>query len=381
MNSIVSLDEIVELKKGSKLDFTTVQSLDSQRYIQIDDLRNDTNLKYTTGMGTGVDPDDVVIAWDGANAGTVGYGLSGVIGSTLVRLRLKDKNFLGPYIGRFLGGQFSYLRGQCTGATIPHLDGKTLRNLRLEKVSKEDQKRVVDILDKADSLRLKRKQSRAHLDDLLRATFIDMFGDPLLNPKGFDIMILEKAFTKHKAGTKCGPFGSALKKHEYTDQGVPVWTMANIGDNRFIPDGCLFITEKKYCDLEGYSVEPGDIIISRAGTVGKMCVVDRRSERSIISTNLIRLSLDKRIIEPQYFTFLMTQFPGRVGRLKTGADGAYTFMNTGILSKLELPQPPVELQRQFLNIRDVVKNIQIKETQQLSDMDNQFNALMQRYFE
>ena len=90
MNSIVSLDEIVELKKGSKLDFTTVQSLDSQRYIQIDDLRNDTNLKYTTGMGTGVDPDDVVIAWDGANAGTVGYGLSGVIGSTLVRLLAAD---------------------------------------------------------------------------------------------------------------------------------------------------------------------------------------------------------------------------------------------------------------------------------------------------
>ncbi len=281
----------------------------------------------------------------------------------------------------FLRGSMRILERGFKGAGLKHISKSYISAIELPKEDFDRQKTIVEILDQADALRQKRKQSLQLLEDFLRATFIDMFGDPLLNPKQFKMIILEEAFTRHKAGTKCGPFGSALKKHEYVDQGMPVWTMYNIGDNCFIPDGCLFITEKKYCDLEGYSVELGDIIISRAGTVGKMCVVDKLAERSIISTNLIRLSLDKDILEPQFFTFLMTQFPGRVGRLKTGADGAYTFMNTGILSGLELSYPPVELQRQFLHVRDIVKNIQITEDRQLLDMDNQFNVLIQQYFE
>lgn len=292
------------------------------------------------------------------------------------------KDFDGSYLAHYFRSDVFQKKKDkyCSGATQKAINNGAFAKLQVPSYSLGEQKRISNILDQADALRQQRKQSLQLLDDFLRAKFIDMFGDPLLNPKQFKMIILEEAFTRHKAGTKCGPFGSALKKHEYVDQGVPVWTMYNIGDNCFIPDGCLFITEKKYCDLEGYSVELGDIIISRAGTVGKMCVVDKLAERSIISTNLIRLSLDKDILEPQFFTFLMTQFPGRVGRLKTGADGAYTFMNTGILSGLELSYPPAELQRQFLHVRDIVKNIQIKEDRQLLDMDNQFNALTQRYF-
>ncbi len=320
----------------------------------------------------------VILSANGARCGKCFYaeGRWASLANTQVILPDVDK-----VVPKFLWYQLNdEKRWRRAGTAQPFIKPSDVKNKKIILPDLKEQRGIVGVLDTADGLRQKRKKSFQLLDDFLRAKFIDMFGDSLLNPKGFQIIILEKAFTKLKAGTKCGPFGSALKKHEYVEQGVPVWTMENIGDNSFISDGCLFITEEKYSALEGYSVEPGDIIISRAGTVGKMCVVNKQVKRSIISTNLIRLSLDKNIIEPQYFTFLMTQFPGRVGRLKTGADGAYTFMNTGILSELELPRPPIELQRQFLNIRDVVKNIQIKEAQQLSDMDNQFNALMQKYF-
>ncbi len=207
-----------------------------------------------------------------------------------------------------------------------------------------------------------------------------MFGDPVKNPKRFDFAQLKTVYSKEKPGTKCGPFGSALKKHEYVRHGIPVLTMDAICDNKFINKHDLFITKEKYEQLTPYLVEKGDIIISRAGTVGKMCVANPSVYPSIIGTNLIRLSLDFSKIEPIYFTSLMTYCKGRVGRLKSGSDGAYTFMNTGILNNLDIPLPPLALQQKFAQIVEKVEAMRQNQKQSRQEIDNLFNALMQKAF-
>lgn len=84
----VKLGEVLSLKKGKKATVLAEQTTLSQRYIQIDDLRNNNNLKFTESLNmTEALPDDILIAWDGANAGTVGYGLSGAVGSTITVLK------------------------------------------------------------------------------------------------------------------------------------------------------------------------------------------------------------------------------------------------------------------------------------------------------
>lgn len=86
----VELGTIITITKGKKHDNVYAStSIGRKRYLQIEDLRNDDNLKYTVNPGVEVLPNDVIIAWDGANAGTIGFGLNGFIGSTLARLRLK----------------------------------------------------------------------------------------------------------------------------------------------------------------------------------------------------------------------------------------------------------------------------------------------------
>ncbi len=140
---------------------------------------------------------------------------------------------------------------------------------------------------------------------LALAIFIDMFGDPVRNEKGWKTIMLGELFDE---GVKCGPFGSALKRDEYKKNGIPVWTMDKNIDYRFVENGCLYISNDKYSELNAYAVKSGDIIISRAGTVGKMCVVNTKHNESIISTNLIKLSLTKKYIIPEYFVFLMKYF-------------------------------------------------------------------------
>lgn len=241
-------------------------------------------------------------------------------------------------------------------------------------------RRIAEILDKADALRAKRRASIAQLDALTQSIFLDMFGDPATNPKGFPIRVLTEFYVNQVEGTKCGPFGSALKKHELVSDGIPVWNMDNIGPSgRMILPFRMWITEGKYKQLKAYAIEDGDVIVSRAGTVGKMCVVKTGGLRSIISTNLIRLRFGPDLL-PLYFVSLMMYCKGRVGRLKTGADGALTHMNTGILDTLKFPYPPLELQSRFAAIVAWIERQKSKHTAQLAGFEMVFANLQQSAF-
>jgi restriction endonuclease S subunit len=244
----------------------------------------------------------------------------------------------------------------------------------------EDQKRVAYLLGKVEELIDQRKQHLRQLDELLKSVFLEMFGDPISNPKKFYVRNLSEFYINPREGTKCGPFGGALKKDELVGSGIPVWNMDNIDPSgRMVFPFRMWITEEKYKALTTYSVIDGDIIISRAGTVGKMCVALMSGERAIISTNLIRLRLSSKL-RPLYVVSLMTYCKGRVGRLKTGPDGAFTHMNTGILDKLEFPYPPIELQDQFLEIVGKVETLKSYYQQSLTDLESLYGALSQQAF-
>ncbi len=269
---------------------------------------------------------------------------------------------------------------RCSGANLPRLSPKQLASFQIPLPPLAEQKRIVGILDAADALRAKRRESLAQLDTLLQSTFLEMFGDPVTNPMGFPIRALAEFYVDKRDGTKCGPFGSALKKNEFVDSGVPVWNMDNIDPSgRMALPFRMWITERKYRQLESYSVIDGDVIISRAGTVGKMCVANSGCEASIISTNLIRVRFGPDLL-PIYFVSLMNYCKGRVGRLKTGPDGAFTHMSTGILDKLKFPFPPLDLQHRFVAIVESVEQQKARQRAHLDELDTLFASLQSRAF-
>src|SRR5690606_22604762 len=148
------LKNIVEVKKGKKPSFVETPDENSVRVLQIEDLRNDTSQKFTNDK-TGVlaKEDDVLIAWDGANAGTIGYGKSGYIGSTIALLRKKQPDLYSTtFIGIFLQSQYQYLRSKTTGATIPHISRKALDDLEIPIINVNDQLHIANILSKAENL-------------------------------------------------------------------------------------------------------------------------------------------------------------------------------------------------------------------------------------
>ena len=217
-------------------------------------------------------------------------------------------------------------------------------------------------------------------DDLIPATFIELFGDPTANPNSYPVVLGGELYDELRGGAKCGPFGSALKNAEYVHSGIPVWTMENVQSNHFTEDGCLYITDAKFQQLKPYSVLDGDILISRAGTVGRMAIVRTRHDRSIMHSNLIRLALNRALVTPEYFVILMTWFGSRIAKLKTGQEDAYTFMNTGTLGELPIPLPPVDEQKRFLSFVQGHHRLRATYVEALRQADHLFQTLLHQSF-
>ena len=307
---------------------------------------------------------------------------SGVCSTDIIPILPKD-GVSRDYLFYFLRtpGAVNLATNRCSGANLPRLAPKQLASFQIPLPPLAEQKRIAGILDAADALRVKRLEALGQLDTLLQSTFLDMFGDPVVNPMGWHVGRLEDYFSETRAGTCCGPFGSALKKHEYVEDGIPVWGIDNVKPNQFIQERSLFITPAKFAQLRRYSVEPGDILISRAGTVGRMCVAVPTVEQSIIGSNLIRLALNPGGMLPVYFTCLYTFCGERLPGLKaSGDDKSYSFLNTTRLKSLVVPLPPLDLQHRFAAIVESVEQQKASQRTHLAELDTLFASLQSRAF-
>lgn len=184
----VKLGEIVDVKKGKKPEVVLGAPCDGSRpCILIDEVRGNVPTNFTTdAKGVEVSKNDICIIWDGANAGTIGFGVEGLIGSTVARLRIISQNrWDTKFVGRLLQGQFQSINAAAhgKGATIPHVDKRHLEEIEFPVYSLEEQKRIAAILDQADDIRRKRQHAIDRLNQLGQAIFHEMFGDPATLPR------------------------------------------------------------------------------------------------------------------------------------------------------------------------------------------------------
>lgn len=182
----VKIKELFDIRKGKKAEEVDRSDL---RYIQIEDLRDNENIKFCSNSDSNVlcNQEDILIAWDGANAGTVGFGVEGVIGSTIARLRRKTDDFVSDYVGLLLQSKFNFFQRTATGATIPHVSRKALENLEIPLPTLSEQRAIVAKLGRAQRLIDIDMEMLAKYDELIQSVFLEMFGDPVINPKGWEV--------------------------------------------------------------------------------------------------------------------------------------------------------------------------------------------------
>jgi len=377
----VRIGNIVSVAKGKKPTFSESPDENSFRVLQIDDLRNDNNIKYTDDKtGVFAKEEDVLIAWDGANAGTIGFGKTGFIGSTIAVLRKNNsKDFDTVFIGKFLQTQFDFLRSKSTGATIPHINRNSLENLRIPLISLSDQIQTANILSKAENLISRRKESIALLDEFLKSTFLEMFGNNTMEDKGWKkITLIDACANKHDV--KCGPFGTQLGKSEYQTDGVPVWGIPQINSQfKILPKD--FVTGTKALELDEYSVIPFDIVMSRKGNVGKCSLFPKDFPKGIIHSDVLRIRTNKKKLLPEFLLFQLKFSKHVEVQIKSVTKGAIMAgINVGLLKHIKVIQPPIELQTQFAQIVEETDALKAYYQISLQELVNLYGSLSQRAF-
>lgn len=378
MNKI-KLSQLVELKKGKKVNEVISFQKGANRYIQIEDLRNDLNLKYTRDEKVVmVNEKDILIAWDGANAGTIGFGLSGTIGSTIVAIKIKQKysnQIIPQFLGLFLKGKSKYLREKATGATIPHIQKSVLMNLDIFLPSIRIQKKIVETLKLASELIEKRKEQLVEMDQLIQSVFYEMFGDIRKNEKMWEFVSLEKI-------AKVGSSKRVFVK-ELVDSGIPFYRGTEVGElatgNEVSPK--LFITKEHYTRLKQLTDIPkkGDILLPSICPDGRIWLIDTDEPFYFKDGRVLWIHFVSSNINN---TFVKYSLKERLVRDYTNIASGTTFAEIKIFSlkKVEIFLPPIDLQNKFASIVEEIEAQKKVMEESLHEMENNFNALMQKAF-
>ncbi|AMK75602.1 MULTISPECIES: restriction endonuclease subunit S [Methylomonas] len=170
-------------------------------------------------------------------------------------------------------------------------------------------------------------------------------------PEGWVYSHLEAFIPSDKTGTKTGPFGSLLKKHEHKKTGVPVIGIENIDRMEFISGSKIHVSPEKALELRDYDLLPGDVVISRSGTVGEVCVIPDDLGDARFSTNIMRVRLESRVIDPKFFCLLLNGSPSVLSQIRELCSGSTRdFLNTEILKTLIFPFPPILEQTAILDL-------------------------------
>ena len=208
---------------------------------------------------------------------------------------------------------------RCSGANLPRLSPKPARFFQNSSPPFAEQKRIAGILDAADALRAKRREAIAQLDTLLKATFLDMFGDPVRGD--WPMAKVEDVASNEKGAMRTGPFGSQLLHSEFVDKGIRVLGIDNAVADEFREGEPRFITPKKYEQLRRYTVRPGDILITIMGTCGRCAIVPDNIGVAINTKHLCCITLDRDKCLPRFLHAYFLQHPIARRYLERSAKG------------------------------------------------------------
>ena len=228
----------------------------------------------------------------------------------------------------------------------------------------QTQKAIVSILEKAEQLKEKRKQSLKLLDEYVKSTFNEMFVG-----KGFEEKRLDEVCLKITDGTHITP--------KYLNEGIPFLRVTDITESN---SSKKFISNKEHNELiRRCKPENGDVLYTKNGTIGIAKVINWNYEFSIF-VSLCLLKPNRIILIPKYLeSFLNTPY-ALDQALSHSKKGTITNLHLIEIKKIKIPLPPLPLQQTFASLVEHVEKLKGKQNQSLKEIEQLFNALMQKAF-
>jgi len=260
---------------------------------------------------------------------------------------------------------------QATGASYPAVTDKIVKSSKIPLPPIEEQRRIAMILDCADALRAKRRAAIAKLDTLLQATFLDMFGDPVTNPMGWEVVDMANLLTYLTSGSR----GWA---EYYSDEGTIFLRIQNVQKDRLKLDDLAHVQAPDSAEKTRTTVQAGDVLLSITADLGRTAVIPPDFPPANINQHLAILRV-KGVI-PEYLSTFLSSSGGQTQFEKLNRQGVKAGLNFNDIKSLKILLPPSELQQKFTLAKMSIRQYIVQHQKSLTDFDHLFHSLQQRAF-
>jgi len=240
-----------------------------------------------------------------------------------------------------------------------------------------EQRRIAQILGKADALRTRRRAMLAQLDELSRSIFLDMFGEPAMNSKGWSCHLLSELIL-------VGPQNGLYRPGTDYGSGTPILRIDGFYDGEVSNLRMLKRLRVSGAETDLFGLVEGDIVINRVNSrefLGKSALIPALPEPTVFESNMMRIRVDTARIAPGYLIqYLQTSFV-RSQILRAAKDAVnQSSINQQDVKRLEVLLPPIELQEQFVNRIGKIGQIRACGTLAFRESDALFASLQHRAF-
>ena len=259
------------------------------------------------------------------------------------------------------------------GANINNIRNEHIDALELPIGSNAENEKVVASFSLLQQIIDGRKQQLHKLDDLVKARFVELFGDPIINPRGFEKVPLSKL-----AEIKIGPFGSLLHKEDYIQAGHALVNPSHIIDGKISIDSKLTVSEEKFNELRAYHLRVGDVVMGRRGEMGRCAVVTENGLLCGTGSLLIRTNGE---VTADYIQKIIS-FPSFKKTIEEMAVGqTMPNLNVPIVSRFQIIKPPFEVQKAYYDFVSQIDKSKAVIQKALDETQLLFDCLMQKYFQ
>jgi type I restriction enzyme, S subunit len=272
----------------------------------------------------------------------------------------------------------SYLESLGNGATFKEVSKAIVSRIQIPLPPLAEQRRIAEVLDRAEALRAKRRAALAQLDSLTQSLFLELHRDAAT--KSHTVPLSEVAEATRGSFVN-GPFGSDLLTTELQDEGVPVIYIRDIRDGEYRRVSKSCVSERKARNLEVCSVRPGDVLVAKVGDPPGIAAVYPEGEPSgIVTQDVIRIRVSQ---ETAVSPFVVGYLNSSIGMWKVAGvtiEATRARFSLKDFKGINIELPPIELQREFARRVQAVEKLRTAQRASLAELDALFASLQHRAF-
>ena len=374
------LPEVCTIQYGFPFDSAKFSDSNGMPLIRIRDVVRGYSETYTTEEYKSeyiVHENDLLIGMDGEFNIAKWGKTPALLNQRVCRLAPND-SIDKDYLFYFMPIALKRIEEKTPFVTVKHLSAKELNKIEIPILPLEEQRKIAETLSKVDELIAFRDQQLAKLDELVKARFVEMFGNPIENTMNWPKKLLRDITTK--IGSGATPKGG---RESYPNAGVSLIRSMNVYDGQFLYKDLAHLTDEQATQLNGVTVEAEDVLVNITGaSVARSCVVPKDVLPARVNQHVAIVRCNRELLNPIFTNKMFINNEFKKALLSIGESGGATrqAITKKQLEELSVVVPPLSIQNEFFTFSECVDQQKQTVQQSLEKLELMKKALMQEYF-